>query len=230
MTLRNLIARIRVRYERRADMSVYRVHSDSSMIHRYKYIDNLSLCRSCAGIPGDIVECGTWRGGMSGGMAQVLPGRRSVLFDSFQGLPAAGHHDGSTAHQWIEDGKLLEAPKAAAEKSMQRSGSTDYEIIEGWFTDSVPLYASEKRSICLLRLDGDWYESTLTCLQYLFPLVSDGGIVIFDDYGHWEGCTRAVHHYLATNDRPEPILHSRYGVAFLVKGSSYAADSWRPPT
>lgn len=72
-------------------------------------------------------------------------------------------------------------------------------------------------AIALLRLDGDWYDSTMTCLMHLFPLVTTGGLVIIDDYGVWEGCTRAVHRYLADNERPEGIRTTSSGVAYIVK-------------
>ena len=54
----------------------------------------------------------------------------------------------------------------------------------------------------MLRLDGDWYESTRVCLEHLHDLVVPGGFVIIDDYGYWEGCRRAVDEFLASR-RPD---------------------------
>jgi hypothetical protein len=51
--------------------------------------------------------------------------------------------------------------------------------------------------IGVLRLDGDWYESTKCCLDQLFDQVVPGGYIIIDDYGHWEGCRHAVDEFLA---------------------------------
>jgi O-methyltransferase len=66
--------------------------------------------------------------------------------------------------------------------------------------------------------DGDWYDSTLTCLTHLFPLVVDRGMVVLDDYGSFDGCNRAVHRYLADNDRPEAIRRTMRGdVAYIEK-------------
>jgi hypothetical protein len=61
--------------------------------------------------------------------------------------------------------------------------------------------------IALLRLDTDWYESTKHELEHLYPLLADGGALIIDDYGHWEGCKRAVDEYFAAS--PPPVLLSR---------------------
>ena len=226
--VRQTVARTRLRIERRDDLALYAKYRDATMIHESKFIDNILLCRSAAAVPGDIVECGVWRGGMSAAMADVLVGRHSELFDSFEGLPDAGDLDGATAHQWLEEGKTLAAPEAAAHDAMRRSASTDYRITKGWFDDTIPEFAGTDPHISVLRLDGDWYESTMCCLSHLFSRVVDQGLIILDDYGHWEGCTRAVHDYLSANQRPEPVQHTPRGVPFIVKGGDYAADAWRP--
>lgn len=201
-----------------------RKYADASMVPAHKFVDNLVLC---GGVPvdGAVVECGCWRGGMSAALAEVLPSRRVELFDSFEGLPDAGEFDGARAHEWIATGKTLRAPEEAARAAMQRSGSTTFEIHRGWFADTVPAYAASSPQIAVLRLDGDWYDSTMCCLEHLFPLVVDGGLVVIDDYGQWEGCTRAVHDYLSREQRTEPIQHTRFGVAFIEKGSGDQAVS-----
>ena len=75
---------------------------------------------------------------------------------------------------------------------MERSGSDDFHIVKGWFSDTVPAFATTQPQIAILRLDGDWYDSTMTALELLFPLVVDRGLVLVDDYGTWDGCTRAA--------------------------------------
>jgi hypothetical protein len=56
--------------------------------------------------------------------------------------------------------------------------------------------------IALLRLDGDWYDSTKFCLHYLANNVSSGGVIVIDDYGYSEGCRRAVDEFLAAQATP----------------------------
>lgn len=138
-------------------------------------------------------------------MAEALPGRRSVLLDSFQGLPASTERDGERAHERMKEADLLVSSQARAEAAMRRAGSKDFSIRAGWFNETVPKYAAERPQIAVLRLDGDWYDSTMVCLEHLYPLVAPGGVTLIDDYGHWDGCTRAVHDYLSRIDSAEPI-------------------------
>jgi hypothetical protein len=71
------------------------------------------------------------------------------------------------------------------------------QFVKGKVEDTIPQTISEK--IALLRLDTDWYESTAHELKYLYPKLSTKGVLIIDDYGHWEGCRKAVDEYFATN-------------------------------
>jgi O-methyltransferase len=191
---------------------LFRKYGAWSMIPRRRFIENLRLV-STVTAPGELVECGCWRGGMSGAMAEALPGRTSWLFDSFEGLPPARDIDGLEALAFSRD---LSAPDAVAAEAMRRSGQR-FEIMKGWFEETVPKFAATATPIAVLRLDGDWYDSTMICLEELFPLVVSGGLVIIDDYGDWEGCTRAVHDYLSRESRHEPIEHDHARVAYLRK-------------
>jgi O-methyltransferase len=70
-------------------------------------------------------------------------------------------------------------------------------LVKGKVEDTVPKNAPEK--IALLRLDTDWYESTRHELVHLFPRLVPGGVLIIDDYGHWQGARKAVDEYIAGN-------------------------------
>jgi asparagine synthase (glutamine-hydrolysing) len=52
-------------------------------------------------------------------------------------------------------------------------------------------------TVALAHLDGDWYESTLTCLSAVWPQLSVGGILQLDDYGTWQGCRAATDEFFA---------------------------------
>jgi len=56
------------------------------------------------------------------------------------------------------------------------------------------------KSIALLRLDTDWYSSTRHELNYLFPQLVKGGVLIIDDYGYWQAARRAVDEYFAVSN------------------------------
>jgi hypothetical protein len=91
---------------------------------------------------------------------------------------------------------------ASLEDVRQNLASTGYGMeriafVKGKVEDTLP--GSAPDSISLLRLDTDWYESTLHELVHLFPRLSAGGVLIIDDYGHWRGARRAVDEYLRDN-------------------------------
>jgi O-methyltransferase len=99
---------------------------------------------------------------------------------------------------------------------MRRAGVRDAKIVKGWFAQTLSRTAIDER-IAILRMDGDWYDSTLCILENLFHQVVPGGCVIVDDYHCWDGCARAVHDFLSREKRPERIRTFNDRVAFMVK-------------
>ncbi len=173
-------------------------------------------------VGGAVVECGVWRGGCSIAMLLAqherfgsVP-RKVYLVDSFEGLPPAKERDGPLAATWQADTKSpsyydnCRASFDEVRDAMRalRLPADSYEIVQGWFDDRVPELAKglADERIAFLRLDGDWYDSTMVCLEHLVPLVNDEGIVLIDDYYWWDGCARAVHDYL-----------SRHGLAYRIR-------------
>jgi hypothetical protein len=97
-----------------------------------------------------------------------------------------------------------------AEVVRERVESTGYpperiHLIEGRVEDTLPATAPDR--LALLRLDTDWYASTRHELLHLYPLLGDGGVLIVDDYGHYEGARQAVDEYFA--ERGETVLLQR---------------------
>jgi O-methyltransferase len=190
---------------------IYNRFREFTMIPRRAYVQNLQLAAGIAHIPGSIVECGVWRGGMSGGLAQLLgPQRKYYLFDSFEGLPAAKEVDGESALEWQKNTSSpryfdnCTAPEDFARRAMALSGAQSVEFVKGWFDQTLPAFKSEE-PIALLRLDGDWYDSTMVCLENLFDRVAPNGLIILDDYHFWDGCSRAVHDFLSKRSATERI-------------------------
>lgn len=184
---------------------------------------NLELARCFRNVPGLVVECGVWRGGMSAALATVLgPGRTYYLFDSFEGLPAPKELDGAQAKAWSEGNEAesyydnCRADEETAAEAMRLAGVQKPVLIKGWFDQTLPHFVPPE-PIAILRLDGDWYDSTMCCLTNLYDKVAPGGLVIIDDYHIWEGCTRAVHDFLSLRKLKEPVRQFDNMLAYLVK-------------
>ena len=214
---------LHARRERRHNRKLARIYEKFqgyTMVKRQRYLDNLRLAQHQASVPGCIIECGTWRGGMIAGIADMLgPERDYVLFDSYEGLPPAQPIDGQAAldYQADRDGPEYHdnctASIKSARQAMALSCARRYEIKKGWFEETLPGFAPPE-PIALLRLDADWFESTLTCLEHLFVHLAPQGLVIMDDYYTWDGCSKAVHHFLAQTQSPARITQ-HYGICVI---------------
>ncbi len=152
-------------------------------------------------LPGNFVECGVAAGGSSGLLAAVLQRhsrqpRRLVAFDTFAGMPPTGPHDthhGRTADDIGWGAGTCAAPEASVREICRKLGAEAMlETVPGLFSATLPANRQRIGEIALLHMDGDWYESTLAILENLFENVVPGGRIQIDDYGHWEGCKKAV--------------------------------------
>ncbi len=165
-------------------------------------------------VEGDIVECGVWKGG------SIMAGLRALndlnsferdiyLYDTFEGMSEPTEIDKSFKGESASSAYLTKneiwnrieclSPLQEVQKNIKTINYPTEKIhfIKGKVEETIPNVIPEK--IALLRLDTDWYESTLHELEYLFPRLVKGGIIIIDDYGHWEGCKKAVDEYLDRN-------------------------------
>ncbi len=169
------------------------------------------------GIVGDIVECGTARGGSSALMALTLKKygheRKMWLFDTFGGLPPAGVHDPPEAKEWTGRCKGdLEEIQAL----LSRLGVLDRcKFVKGIFQNTLPTTTVQK--IAVLHIDADWYESVYACLENLYDKVSLGGIIQIDDYGHWSGARKAVDEFMRLRNLKFPLKYIDYTGRQFVK-------------
>ncbi len=206
---------------------LYQKYRDYTMIPEKVFCSNLELAQRIVSsdVSGAVVECGVWKGGMSAALAELLGSRRTYhLLDSFEGLPPVTEADGPWAKQWQERKDLwyfdnCKAEQMYAREAMRLSGVEHFQIHQGWFKDSLPVLPDFP--IALLRLDGDWYDSTYTCLEHLYPRVISGGLVILDDYYAWEGCIRACYDYFSAHKVTDRIRCTSEGVAYLIKNEPF---------
>lgn len=192
-------------------------------------------------LDGAVVECGVWAGGAIGLMAHVNKrigkhGREFHLFDSFEGLPQPSPHDAEVVDRFREQHPDMEpdhgagstlnaigacaAPLEAVKELFFKVLKIDPQSVvihKGWFQDTVPKAKDEIGPISILRLDGDWYESTKICLENLYDNVVHDGFVIIDDFGAFAGCRKAVIEFFESRKiEPEYIPIDDVGV-FLRK-------------
>ncbi len=213
---------LRVAFSDPGALRVYLKYRPFTMVPLASYARNLSIAKRAASVPGCIVECGTWKGGMLAGIAEVLgPDRHYFGFDSFEGLPSAKEVDGETALTWQSNTTAVgyfdncSASREEAERALLRSGARHVTFIKGWFENTLPGWTAPE-PIALLRLDGDWYESTMTCLTHLIPQMAPGGLVLVDDYYTWDGCAKAIHDWLSRNQLPIRIRQANNDVCYFV--------------
>ncbi|MGG6296088.1 TylF/MycF/NovP-related O-methyltransferase [Leptolyngbya sp. AN02str] len=156
-------------------------------------------------VPGNFVECGTFKGGASALLAAVIQRysqrpRKLYACDTYEGMPdpvELDKHDGIPANETGFGAGTLKAP---LEENLQvvceALGVTDVVVpLKGLFQDTLPQHRDEIGAIALLHADGDWYESTLDIFNLLYDQVVPQGVVQIDDYGFWEGCRQAIHEF-----------------------------------
>jgi O-methyltransferase len=132
------------------------------------------------------------------------------LYDTFEGMTAPSAEDvqemsGRPAAQILAERPRTAddpfwglAPRAVVEANLRRTGYPAERIRFAPGDVRMTLPAQAPESIALLRLDTDWYASTLHELEHLYPRLVPGGVLIVDDYGYWRGARKATDEYLAS--------------------------------
>jgi hypothetical protein len=188
-------------------------------------IDAVRYC-TARSLDGAFAECGVWRGGSVLAMLLTLlelerADRDVFLYDTFEGMTAPSErdvssHDPPALETWNTARSRGEEPwpeyfdpELTGEEAVKRLlASTGYpaerlHLVRGPVEQTLPARAPER--LALLRLDTDWYESTKHELEQLYPRLVPGGVLIVDDYGHWQGAREAVDEYFAAHG-PAPLL------------------------
>ena len=184
--------------------------------------DNLQDCIENVlrdGVPGDLIETGVWRGGATIFMRALLKihkvqDRTVWVADSFEGLPEPDAEKYPREAESYKSAAMTKYYKHLAvgledvKRNFAAFGMLDDQVkfLKGWFSDTLPTAPIEK--LAVLRLDGDYYESTMDALVNLYDRLSIGGYVIIDDYGedHWTYCRQAVEEFRQERGITEEII------------------------
>jgi O-methyltransferase len=187
-------------------------------------LENLRMLAQQAlddGIPGDFIEAGIWRGGccilMRGILAaNQIANRKVYAVDSFEGLPPPNPQTYPADEGWNFDRhKHLAVSPEEVRNNFSRYGLLDEQVVfvKGWFQDTLPALTGP---FCVIRLDGDWYESTYVALEALYPKLSPGGFIILDDFNFLPPCQKAVTDY-----------RSRHGITAPMNQVDWNSSWWR---
>ena len=186
-------------------------------------------------IPGDLVECGVWRGGSMKLVAHVLrslgdTNRTLFLYDTFEGMtePDPAFDIDFSGNEAVNDWREVQrrgvkwayAPVEEVQEVIASSGypMEKVKLVKGLVEETIP--ATIPASIALLRLDTDWYSSTKHEMEHLYPKLSPQGILILDDYGHYQGARRGVDEYFSKLDKKPLLQRIDYSCRLAIKSTA----------
>lgn len=174
-----------------------------SLLSSFHLLYMEELCRRVGEerVPGDLVECGVYRGGSAGilGLAVMRsPDRHLWLFDAFAGMPEPSERDDAGAH---EIASQFVGSEADTRRVLERLGipRERYSLVVGWLEDVLPKL-EKPEAIAMLHIDTDFHDPVKLALEQFYPHVSPGGYVVLNDYGAFEGCRIATDEFLAEHE------------------------------
>lgn len=168
-------------------------------------------------IEGDFVECGTYKGGTAAVLSMFIgKGRHLWLYDSFKGMPETIDKDGQDAAMFVGQ---CAATIADVKEAMRTVSTSDdkYSIYEGWFEDTFETKNLPEK-VALLHCDADWYNSVLLVLNTFYDRIPDGGCIVLDDFGYWEGCREAFYDFCSTRGIKPLLERTGSTQAYWIKG------------
>lgn len=208
----------------------YTMTSIERMYSLYRAVEHVVVNK----VPGDMVECGVWRGGSAMLIARALIGlretqRKIYLYDTYTGMTEPGEvdvrfDDKPAKKTWSNNidakkgvNKWCYAPLEEVKNNLRSTGYPEEKLVfvQGDIKKTLPDVFPDK--IAVLRLDTDWYDLTYHELRHLFSRLSRSGIIIIDDYGHWKGVKQAVDQYFKENDIPILLHRIDYSGRLAVK-------------
>jgi hypothetical protein len=183
-----------------------------------KMLAHYELYKSIVNLPGQIVECGVFKGASLIRFAtfrEILESpysRKIIGFDAFGRFP---EQDDATDQAFVEQFESVAGSGisvAELETVFSHKGFVNYEFIQGNIVDTIPDYISThpELKIALLHIDVDVYKPSLVILKYLFDRVVKGGLIVLDDFGTVAGETKAIDEFFSKRDviiEKLPISH-----------------------
>lgn len=165
-------------------------------------------------ISGNFAELGVYKGESARILHLMDPARKMHLFDTFAGLPEKDLA--------MERGEAATyTPVNFADTSIEKVKKTlgdiaDYEIHEGYFPETTR--GLENESFALVNMDADLYNPTIAGLEFFYPRLSPGGVLLVHDYNYkWEGVMKAVDEFAAQITEPVIPVPDMDGTVMIIK-------------
>jgi O-methyltransferase len=183
-----------------AFLTIWRSASRNALTDVLRSYELYQCVREVAGIPGDILEVGVWRGGTGAVLAAAArrwkPDANVWLCDTFSGVVKAGPFDPA-----YRGGEHADSSQETVVSLLSGLELTNASILEGVFPDDTASSLAD-RKIALCHIDVDVYQSAADIVTWLMPRMSRGSILVFDDYGFstCKGITRLVNELRSSGD------------------------------
>jgi O-methyltransferase len=193
--------------------ALLRENGIESLLEPYRLLALIELVRHAAShTNGDMIELGVYKGGSAAAIAWALSSRNQVrtfhLCDTFEGMPE------SLEWEWHRPGDFSDTSyENVAARLSSFLPSFPFRFHRGLFSETLPALADKE--FCFAHVDADLYESVRGACEFVYPRMSKGGIIVFDDYGAstCPGATRAVDDFFQDKlEKPSHIATSSYGV------------------
>lgn len=190
---------------------VYDLISDNTLVDKYRCYELWNLTQQMKEDDGDIIEVGVWRGGTAGILGCANKNGRGELYfaDTFSGVVKAG-----IADTLYKGGEHANTSQEIVKSLFKQLDIRDYQLLVGIFPDDFKYFPSYSIKIC--HIDVDTYLSAKEIVDFIWPRVIKGGVIIFDDYGFFgcEGVTKYVNEFKLADAR---FIHNLNGHALLIK-------------
>lgn len=216
------------------DKTFQQIHAKAkthTLVDIYRCHELWSLAQRTRAVPGALIEIGVWRGGTAAFLcaanATVRPAEKVQLFDTFSGVVKSV--EGRDTR--YKGGEHADTDASVVAELLASLGLNNYETHAGVFPEKTGSCLVENVRMC--HIDVDTYGSAKACLEFVWPKLSPGGMLVFDDYGFW-GCEGVTE--LLNTESPEDALlvHNLNGHGILIKlpiksfGPAYAAHGSEP--
>jgi len=197
---------------------------EAVFVREYQTIKQYTLCpiencwtlenmlTNATNVEGDVVEAGVFQGGTALLLKKIMSrqggSKLLYLFDSFEGMKEVNGSDNRHLLGDFNDTSLEQVKSVV--------GTEKFIVYrKGWIPETFD--GLEEKLFCFVHIDLDLYQSILDCCEFVYPRLSRGGVIVFDDYGYAScpGALRAITEFFS--DKPEKPLALQTGQALIYK-------------